>query len=242
MLEPAQVRPFLEEKVMENVSIYGPAVIVKTGVGSGELLAKLAAETDAEIVVVEPCIDTIRAFVDKYSGASYSSIYWINGVFEKIPVDYYKADMIILTDYLSFIESGEAIDEMRRVLQFDGILIAASPLLSGDDEDGIYDEYMRSMFPIHNEYYFPEELQTILELNDFKLVNYDVESFKENAAEKIAFFAELTPEIKKTAEAFVSENKDRLASSCSFAGGELSVPYYAGVFRRLKPDTAKGLK
>ena len=127
IIEPASRLDKVRDHLIDLIETYKPGVIVKAGLGRGELLARLAEASDAYIAVVEPSEDTIREFIARHKGDSIlEKIRFVIGEFNRFPIDYYAADLLVCVDYLEFLESGPVIDEFRRSLQFEGILFILS--------------------------------------------------------------------------------------------------------------------
>ncbi|MDR3238037.1 MAG: class I SAM-dependent methyltransferase [Spirochaetia bacterium] len=223
--------------LLDVINTYSPEIIIKAGVGSGALLVEMAKTTKSRIVVVDPSISIIRKFIKNYGSVpEIKDISFVAGDFNGFPIDYYAADMIIAIDNISFIESSSAIDEFRRALQFEGILYISTPVLSTADEEGVFDDYMRMLFPLHNEFYMEDELKTVMELNEFNLVKGNTESFSETASEQAAFFGGLYDDRSSECAQFIDSRLGLLASCYGFNNGSFSLPYYSGVFRRVKTD------
>jgi len=240
IIEPDTHYAMNREKVMEVLSAYNPEVIVKTGVGSGRLLADMAAATKAFLVVVEPSLEVIESFIQDHAGSEIlEKIRFINGEFNNFPVDYYAADLIVCIDYLNFVESGKVIDEFRRALQFDGILFVATTVLNEEDMDGLLDDYTRNMFPLHNEYYLPDELRTVLTLNEFKFIKGSLDSYESDMEAARLFFSGHFGGAEKETGELLGENNDAFNRFYGLHEGKISIPYYSGVFMRIKPDHIK---
>ena len=226
-------------RVADVINTYNPENIVKAGLGSGRLLAEMSKIGKSRILVVEPSLPAIRGFIEKYgSDDGANNISFIAGDFNNFPIDYYAADMIVAVDNISFIESSSAIDEFRRALQFDGILYLSTPVLSEDDEEGALDDYLRTFFPLHNEFYMDSELKTVLELNEFSLIKSGTEIVRQHTAELSAFFDKLYENRAAERDAFMESHYGILSACYGLNEGVLDIPYYSGVFMRMKPDSA----
>jgi len=150
--------------------------------------------------------------------------------------------MIVSVDNISFIESSSAIDEFRRALQFEGILYLSTPVLSEDDEWGVFDDYLRMFFPLHNEFYMDSELKTVMELNEFSLIKADTGIFPQHASELSAFFDKIYKNHASERAALVESNYETFSECYGLNEGVLGIPYYSGVFMRIKPDYLYGKK
>lgn len=224
-----------KEHLLNAINTYHPEVIVKACVGGGSLLAEMAAASKGRIVVVDPSISIIRKFIKDYG--QMKNLQFIAGDFSGFPIDYYAADMIVAIDNLSFIESSSAIDEFRRALRFDGILYIASPVLDEHDEEGILDDYMRMLFPLHNEFYMAAELKTVLGLNEFNCIKETIDNCTVSVPAHSEFFAGIYEDRKEECVRFI-ESQSIFDSRYGFNNGEFIMPHYTGIFMRIKPDYA----
>ena len=237
IIEPEKRVPRLRESLLDVIKTYNPGVIVKAGLGNGQILYDLAKNSSAYIVVVEPSLAIMREFIKRHEGdAAVDRIHFINGEFNCFPVDYYAADMIVCIDYLDFLESGKVVDEFTRALQFDGILFMGSVVLEDDDLEGRYDDFMRSVFPLHNDYYLREDLKTFMDLNDLKFVKGTFDRYDIDLASLADYFAAFRADAGENPMAQIEEHRDEYAELYKLVGNSLSEPYYISVFTRVKPD------
>ena len=178
VIEPEKRSAKLRESLLDVIATYNPGVIVKAGLGSGHLLYELAKNSSAYIVVVEPSFEIIKEFSARHADDPVmGKIHLINGEFNEFPIDYYAADLLISVDNLDFLESGRVVDEFRRALQFDGVLFMAGTVLFDDDIEGIYDDFMKAAFPLHNDFYLRDDLKTVMTLNEFKFVKGSIDYY-----------------------------------------------------------------
>jgi len=219
------------------INTYNPETIVKAGIGGGRLLAEMSKIDKSRIIVVEPSLLVIKQFIEMYaSDGNTKNISFVAGSFNNFPIDYYASDMIVAVDNISFIESGSAIDEFRRALQFDGILYLSTPVLSENDEEGVFDEYLRTLLPLHNEFYMNSELKTVMELNEFSFIKANTEIFPQHIAELSTFFDKVYKNRAAEHDAFVESHYEILSECYGLSEDVLDIPYYSGVFMRIKPD------
>jgi hypothetical protein len=73
------------------------------------------------------------------------------------------------------------------------------------------DEYLRRMFPLHNEYYMAEELKTVLGLNEFKFIKGSLVKFPENVHDHTAFFSGLYGDLEKDCLEFLEGNREAVS-------------------------------
>ncbi|MCP4135728.1 MAG: class I SAM-dependent methyltransferase [bacterium] len=243
-LEPENRYPTIKEQLFETIKTYNPGVIVKAGLGNGKLVYETAKEFDFYIVVVESSFQAIKKFIKKYNNDEIvKKIRFINGNFTHFPVDYYAADLLVCIDYFDFIESSQAIDEFRRALNFEAILFLAATVLHDEDLDGIYDDYMRMIFPIHNDYYLKNDLVTFLELNEFKFIKDNLSIFNENLGSKIELLNELygenSGEKKSSSVQFIEEHREKFNSLYNMNNETITLPYYISTFMRKKLESGE---
>jgi len=242
VIEPEKRSAKLRDSVLDVIKTYNPGVIVKAGLGSGRLVHEIALNTGAYIVVVEPSTRVIRSFIDSHrEDEAAARIRFIIGEFNQFPVDYYAADLLVCTDYLDFLESGIVVDEFRRATQFEGILILGGTVLNDDDIDGVYDDFMRGVSRLHNDYYLRDDLKTFMDLNDFSFIKGHVEQFPADLAAIAAYLAPFRPEGGPDPMLMVEENRERFAGLYRLQGTEITEPYYISVYMRRKLDAKKDL-
>lgn len=237
-IEPPDRLAGLCDRVFDVIGTYKPSVIVKAGLGRGGLVRAIAESFDAYLVVVEPSFSLIRDFVDGNRGQSWlDRVRCICGDLESFPVDYYAADLLICTDYLNLFDSSKCIDEFRRALQFEGIFLYGDVVLAQDDGDGIYDELLRMLLPLHNEFYLDEELRTVLELKDFSFVKGMLMRFPRSLPSLMDALVRSVPELSVAAAlAFIEAHRDAFAAHYQLdAASSIQEPYFLGYFMRNKP-------
>ena len=176
VIEPESRLEKIREILFNEIKRTDPRVIIKTGIGNDRLLIDIINNFDSYIVVVEPSFRNIEAFVEKYKGDKIlDRLKIINGNFSALPIDYYAANLIICIDLLDILDSAKVIDELREALDFESKLFIGTIVLNEDDLDGIFDEFMRFISPIHNDYYLADDLNTIMDLNGFININMNID-------------------------------------------------------------------
>ncbi|MFW6365505.1 MAG: class I SAM-dependent methyltransferase, partial [Spirochaetota bacterium] len=154
--------------IMKQCRLFQPEVVVKAGLGAGSLVLDLADEAEL-VVVIEPDFEALADFIRQHGGdPKFDRIRVINGDLHDLPLDWYCTDMIVCVDYLDFHNVAAVLDEFKRIVDFEGYLVLATPVLHDDDIDGVYDELFRKIQPLHNDYYVPLDLRTVLGLKKFK--------------------------------------------------------------------------
>jgi hypothetical protein len=237
VIEPEKRQSQLLENLFGVIKSYKPGVIVKAGLGSGEVLSGLANNSDAYIVVVEPSLNVIREFQSQHKDeAACEKIRYINGEFNSFPIDYYAADLLICIDYFDFLESGKVVDEFRRALQFDGILFIAGVVLHDDDMAGVYDDFMKKAFPLHNDFYLRDDLKTFMDLNEFTFIKGTMEYYDTDLAALVDFFIEKFANRETTPLLQVEEQKKEFTELYKLNETMISEPYHIGIFMRRKPS------
>jgi len=237
VIEPEKRLPKLRDSITDIIKTYNPGVIVKAGLGSGRILYDMAAACNAYLVAVEPSLAVIREFLSRHAGDPViEKIRIINGEFNSFPIDYFAADLIVCADYLDFLESGRVVDEFTRVLQFDGILLLAGVVLADDDLDGVYDDFMKAAFPLHNDYYLREDLKTFMDLNDLKFIKGTFDHYPADLAALSDYFSAFRAEDKERPLQFVEGKRDAFADLYKLADTSIAEPYYISVYMRKKPE------
>jgi len=236
-IEPLFRHEMVMDKINDVIDTYNPKVVIKAGLGSGKIVLDLiTGRKDITLVVVEPSLKIIEEFIKQNSdNQKIKDIGFINGDFINFPVDYYAADLIISIDNLDFQETAPAIDEFKRALQFDAHFLFAGIVLDDDDVEGTYDDFMRIIFPLHNDYYLKDDLKTFMNLKDFTFVKGKIEHFEYNIDEIKNHIAGLYGEKDHDgAEKFISENSKTLNEIYKLNGRSITLPYFTGVFTRRK--------
>jgi SAM-dependent methyltransferase len=237
IIEPVQRHDAIRDKILETINTYKPEVIIKAGLGRGQLLAEIARKTDAYISVVEPSYISIKNFLESYGNDDkIKKIKFINGDFHEFPLDYYAADLLICVDYLDFFDSGQSINEFKRALKFGGILFFSTVTLNDNDIEGIYDDLTRMIFPLHNDFYIADDLDTFLNLKEFDSVNNYRLEFKTNLETKLDYFFKIyNSDSKVKALEYIESNKAEFKNLMSMKDNfDIMEPYYIGIFKRRK--------
>lgn len=235
IIEPDFRLDEVTQRLIDVINTYKPGIIVKAGIGSGKMLKTLESKSDSYIVVVEPSIKAINKFIEDNKS---TRIKFINGDFDGFPIDYYAADLIICIDYLDFLDSAKTVSEFRRTLKVDGILFVACVVLNEKDIEGIYDDFTRMIFPLHNDYYLASDLKTFLELKEFSLIKSMHLEFSNNIKILAEYFSDIFKNSKKEeALQYVEKYRGELGKIMNLDSEmEIKEPYYVGVFMRMKPS------
>ncbi len=241
IIEPAYRRGHVIERLFDVMNDYNPGVIVKAGLGSGEILLALARRGSGYIVVVEPSLELARRFLEAHKGEpAMDRVHFIIGDFHDFPVDYYKADLLLCADCMNIFDSSRCVDEFRRALQFDGILFLAGVVLDNADVDGAYDDFIHSLFPLHNDYYLEDDLKTMMDLNEFRFLKGTVIDFPMDMGAFTSYFKELYPEVSvERARGIAVELSPVLSELYGFQGDSFREKYFLGCFMRNKPEPEK---
>lgn len=237
IIEPAQRSSIICERLFDVINTYNPTTIVKIGIGSGEILSSLLENTHCRIVVVEPSFCAITEFLKSSGKTPSQHLNIIQGDIHNFPIDYYKADMIASIDHLDLFDMSRCLDEFKRALNFDGILFFAGVILHNNDIEGIYDDLMRLICPLHTDYYLAEDFKTIMGLKDFTFIKSSTHSFERDLKTIFNFFEmyfgtnviaqakEFLNSHQKMFETLYALNKDNI----------IAEPYFMGVFKRNRP-------
>ncbi len=238
VIEPEKRSAKLRESLLDVIATYNPGVILKAGLGSGHLLYELTKGSEAYIVAVEPSMELIREFLDRHAGDPViSRIHFINGEFNQFPIDYYAADLLICIDNLDFLESGKVVDEFRRGLQFDGVLFMAGTVLFDEDIEGLYDDFMKAAFPLHNDYYLRDDLKTVMTLNEFKFVKGSIDYYPVDLVFLAGYFNAFYKNGTDNPLTILEENREQFARFYELKENSISEPYYISIYMREKPKT-----
>ncbi len=239
VFEPQVRYTALRDRLFDAVNMYKPDVIVKTGVGGGRLLAELAGSFTSRIVVVEPSSYVIEAFLKQYGAdEAVKRISFINGDFPEFPVDYYKADMIVSADYLDIFDLGRCVDEFKRALQFEGIFFFAGVILADDDMEGTYDDFMKALCPLHNDYYLMEDFKTVMTLKDFTFVKSMVLNFSRDLRSAMDYHGVIFgADVKARAGEFLRDHRPALEELYGLTNDNIITEHYLiGMYMRNKPS------
>jgi len=238
VFEPQVRYEALRDRLFDTVKTYNPGVIVKTGIGGGKLLAELAGNFKSRIVAVEPSAYLIDSFLEQYGAAeAVKRISIINGDFSEFPVDYYKADMIVSADYLDIFDLGRCVDEFKRALQFEGIFFFAGTILADEDMEGIYDDFMKVLCPLHNDYYLLEDFKTVMTLKDFTFVKSMVLNFSRDLRSAMDYYGVLFGADARTrAREFLHDHRAALEEIYGLTEDDIITErYLIGIYMRNKP-------
>lgn len=236
LVEPEERHEIVINKINDVVEMYKPKVVVKAGLGSGRIILDILSwKKDIILVVVEPSLRVIEQFIaDNKGNPLLEDIRFINGDFLQFPVDYYAADLVICVDNLDFQETAPVIDEFRRALQFDAYFLFAGVVLDDEDLDGIFDDFMKLISPMHNDYYLKDDLKTFLNLKDFTFIKGKNEEFEYNLDELMSWMKELYGEPQGDPAAFIEENRAVFEELYELKENRIKVPYFTGLFMRRK--------
>lgn len=238
IIEPDSRYTLLREKLMESLKINNPNIVVKIGIGNPELLFDIIERFKLTLCVVESSFRIIRKFIEEYGNRKgFSKIYIINGDFQVIPVDYFAADMIICIDYLNFIDSALAIDEYRLSLEFESVLFIGIIVLNDSDIEGVFDNYMRMIFPLHNDYYLESDLKTVMGLNEFKLLSMESIDIKMNLSDIREYMVDYFGDTGDYDPEFIEKKLEVLDSIYQYYDETVTLPYFTGTFMRKKTES-----
>lgn len=239
-IEPNNRHEAIKTYFEEAINTYQPEVIVKAGIGNPELNMELINCCDSYVVIVDPNIDVLQRFKNDYLNSELlDRVKLINGNFVDFPVDYYAAALLMSFDYLNLLDSAKVIDEFRRALEFEAILLLGMVVLHEDDMDGLYDEYNRKLFPLHTDYYMESEIKTVLDLNEFEFIKAEKTSFESNLQKKYNAISNHYSINKQELDAFISDNHE-VFQQCYGIDKNREVdkivePYFIGTFMRKMP-------
>lgn len=242
VIEPNIRVQSIQERLFDAIKTYNPAVIVKTGIGSGKILSALTEHTAARIVVVEPSEKAIEEYLSRYTTAeSRKRIDMVRGDLHGFPIDYYKADLVVSVDYLDLFDMGRCIDEFKRALNFDGIFFFAGTALADEDIEGFYDDLMRTLNPLHTDFYLTEDFKTIMGLKDFTFVKSTVLSFERDLKAAFNYYGTFFgARVRDEAREFLSEHRNQFETLYRLTKDDIiTEPYLIGIYMRNRPPVQK---
>ncbi len=242
LIEPDKRFVNLKDEIIDIIKIYHPPILLKAGLGKGRLLLDIAEHSDY-IVVVEPCFDIVKIFLEENaSDKNIGKINFIIGNFENLPIDYFIADMIICCDYFDISETSASVDEFSRALQFEGIMIMGNVILHDDDLDGVFDELFRKINPLHNDYYLKQDLITMMELKKFTLVKDFNNHYNKNLNDIFSLVKKFSSLDEQGIKTFIDENKQPLKSFYGINDDySYNEKYLISIFRKNKYTEDTGL-
>jgi len=234
LIEPDERFEIITSRLADCIQTYKPAVIVKIGLGNPKYIEYIMQQSKALLVVVEPSLKLIHSFYAAHSNKEWMNrFYSIAGNFHDFPIDYYKADMLVCIDTLDMLDTGRAIDEFRRALQFEGVLFLSGFVLPNEDIEGIFDEIAHTINPLHTDYYLEDDLKTFLSLNEFGVTKAYTEKITINLF-SIAQYLNISLE---NVQKLIEENKKILSSLYYLQeDGTITLPYMISAFVRQKPS------
>ena len=244
IFEPQVRFEALRDRLFDTVKTYNPGVIVKAGIGNGRLLSELAESVKSRIVAVEPSTELIADFRERYCTTDAGKrISIIQGDLRGFPVDYYKADMLICTDYLDLFDLGKCLDEFKIALQFEGIFFYGGVVLADQDLEGFYDDFMRVLNPLHNDYYLMEDFRTVMGLKDFSFIKSMVMEFRRDLRSAMEYHGALFGSDAKTAaREFLSEHRERFEELYGLTDDDIiTESYLVGIYMRNRPEGAENM-
>ncbi len=239
LVETSNRLPFLWERISDIIGTYEPGVIVKAGLGRGEIVKNIVSTfKNTEVVVVEPSLKLIQRFISENKESDLvKNVRFLNGTFKNFPIDYYGADLIISIDNINILESAPVVDEFKRALEFEGHLFLAGIVLDDEDYDGIYDEYMKTVLPIHNDYYLHHDLKTFLSLKEFAFIKGKVDFIELSLEEQYNHLSQFYDLDEDETKKILEDNRKKFIELYEFNGETLQLPYFSGLFMRKKVNT-----
>ena len=225
VIEPSRRRDAVRESLIRAAKTHAPGVAVKLGAGEGELACALAQHVSRKLVVIDPSYEALDLFRKKYAhDPAFGKIECVCGSFFALPVDYFKADLVAVVDYLDLADSYRTVDEIVRVLRHEGILFFGGIVLDDRDVEGAYDEFVHAANPFHNDYYLESDLETFLKLKNFAKISTESARVKISLGEWLEGWSSFTADgsdaseargaIERSAEVFTSlygwDGKDSL--------------------------------
>lgn len=244
IIEPERRRGVVREKLLAAVKTHAPSIVVKIGAGEGSLACALA-EKVKKLVVIDPSYEALELFTQNHSAtAGFKKIELVNGTPEALPIDFYKADMVVVLDYLDLFDSYRVVDEIIRSLRYEGTLFFGGLVLSNEDIEGVYDEFVHAANPYHNDYYLQSDLETFMKIKDFTLISQDISRTKIGISSWLSGWEPFAERGSDSAAArkVITDNAELFGSLYGWDGADaLDEIFCAAVFRKnaYKPNDGK---
>lgn len=234
LIEPDERYDMVAGRLLDCIHTFKPNVIVKIGLGNPKYIEAIMTNTKALLIVVEPSLSVIRSFYTSHSHKEWMRrFYSIVGNFEDFPIDYYKADMLVCIDVLDMLDTGRAIDEFRRALQFEGVFFLSGFVLPNEDIEGIFDEIAHTLNPMHTDYYLEDDLKTFLSLNEFGVAKSHTQPITIDLGSIAQYFDTSLEDVQK----LIEKNKEILLSLYYLQEDHtITLPYMISAFIRQKPS------
>ncbi|MEJ5361905.1 MAG: methyltransferase domain-containing protein [Spirochaetota bacterium] len=239
LIEPDSRFEMVFNRLKDCIETYKPHVIVKIGLGNPKYIEAIMQLSKALCVVVEPSLPLLQSFYATFGTQEWMNrLYTIAGNFNDFPIDYYKADMVVCIDCLDLLDTGRAIDEFRRALQFEGVFFLAGFVLPNEDLEGIFDEIVHAINPLHTDYYLEDDLKTFLTLNEFGLAKSHTEKIAVNLFLVSEYLRADTTVLKQLTE----EHKELLQKLYNLQDdGTVALPYMISAYIRQKPSSDESI-
>ncbi|HPB81825.1 MAG TPA: hypothetical protein PK200_07280 [Spirochaetota bacterium] len=240
IVEPPERYEVVRDHVFDIIDENLPGVIIKAGLGDGRLLLDIAGKSEkVYILAVEPSWERITSFMEENRDKpGFDRVRIINGDFHEFPVDYYAADFFIVIDHLDIFDISRCIDQFKISMTFDAVLLYGGVVLHDDDVEGVYDDYMRLLLPLHNDYYLEGDLKTFLDLKDFKYIRGASLDFPMNNNELREHVRKYHDHNAAEVEDFYTSHEREFRELYNLDdAGNLQERFFLGTFRRVMPET-----
>ena len=160
-----------------------------------------------------------------------------NGLFREMPLDYDKFDLVVCSDVFDISDSASIMDEARRVLKDGGYFLFSGVVLPDADSEGIYDEMMKKINPLHSDYYLESDLLTFARLKGFEPAGSHKIVFRRNVSAMTDYFAQTFgnsdfPAADSDFSGFMKANNEVLSSVYSYDGNDIDEHYTVSLFKR----------
>jgi hypothetical protein len=98
----------------------------------------------------------------------------------------------------------------------------------------VYDDFIRGIFPLHNDYYIKDDLKTFLNLKELSFIKGKVESFEYNIDQILDHLNNLYGAGDFKSSEFIEENRSVFTEIYGMKEGKILIPYFTGLFMRRK--------
>ena len=117
------------------------------------------------------------------------------------------------------------------------IAIFGGIVLHDEDVEGLYDEFIHSVHPMHNDYYLESDLDTFMKLKDFSKLDDQVETYSFDAEQYVSYWkgypGNSNDVDKDVSLKILTDNAEIFSSLYSFDGkGQMKERYMTALFRK----------
>ena len=128
-------------------------------------------------------------------------------------------------------------ENKMRVLKDGGYFLFSGVVLPDADSEGVYDEMMKKINPLHSDYYLESDLLTFARLKGFEPAGSHKIVFRRNVSAMTDYFAQTFgnsdfPAADSDFSGFMKANNEVLSSVYSYDGNDIDEHYTVSLFKR----------